>query len=381
MSITKLRDRIDALDAELLQLLARRAELATEVAIAKRGKKLPARDRRREEQMLQRAREQAPAPLTPDAAEHALRAAMDATRGIAVQRAATQPKPCRVAIVGLGLIGGSIARALKQSNAAHSLRGVDETARLDAPRASGLFESLHAPAEGNLAVAGADVVFLCASPAINLRLLPQVRADVSPTAIITDVGGTKTEICDLARDLFDSRKGPWFVGGHPMAGRAASGFAASNAGLFVERPWVLTPRVTHALEPLTALQGLIESTGAQLALLTPEDHDRTIVAVSHLPQLVSLALMLCVGGRDRGIAGPALRDLTRLVESPPGLWTELLHSRKSQVTMELQRLRSYLSDLEMAVAFGEKLDPFFARAAGMRRSLDSTLVAPATEPA
>lgn len=375
MGIEELRDQMDALDGELLHLLARRAGLSIEIARAKREQNLPPRDPQREQQMLARARETAPPPLTPQAAEACLRAALDATRPLAQMHAAPQPEARRVAIVGLGLIGGSIARALKQSNPNHVVRGVDAPTRLEAPRDSGLFASLHEPAEGKAAVADAEVVFLCASPKVNLRLLPHMRADLASDAVVTDVGGTKTEICQLARKWFKGRSGPWFIGGHPMAGREISGFAAADPCLFADRPWVLTPRHSVALEPMKLLQGLIESTGARLSLLTPEDHDRTAVAVSHLPQLVSLALMLCTGGRDRGIAGPALRDLTRLADSPPGLWNELLHSRRELVTIELQRLRSYLSDLEMAVAFGEDLARYFTRAAELRKRLDPAPVA------
>lgn len=376
MSIEDLRKGIDALDTELLQLLARRAELATDIARAKREAGLPARDNAREQAMLDRARNSPPAPLTPDAAQAALRALIDSTRALALLRSSLAAPPCRVSIIGLGLIGGSIAKALKASNPAHRLRGVDLAPRLEAPGAAGLFESLHEPADGKAAVADAQAVFLCAAPSVNLRLLPQIRADVAPGAVVSDVGGTKAEICALGRGLFDKPAGPWFVGGHPMAGRALGGFASADPALFADRPWVLTARRNDTLEPLKLLQGLIESTGARLSLLTPEDHDRTVVAVSHLPQLLSLGLMLCAGGRDRGIAGPALRDMTRLAESPAGLWSELLHSRKDLVTTELQRLRSYLSDLEMAVAFGEPLDPWFERAAKFRAALDGPQVAP-----
>lgn len=377
MSIDELRARMDALDAELLGLLARRAELSTAIARAKRAQNLPPRDPERENELVARARALAQPPLTPEAAETCLRAALDACRAVATAASAPVPEPCRVAIVGLGLICGSLARALKRAQPAHRLTGVDVADRLEAPRASGLFESLHLPEDGAAAVAGADVVFLCAAPRVNLRLMAEVRKDAAPQAVVSDVGGIKADICRAGRRLFDGRQGPWFIGGHPMAGRAQGGFAASGTDLFSQRPWVLTPRHSTPLEPLRRLQGLIESTGAHLALLTPEDHDRTVVAVSHLPQLLALGLMLCVGGRDRGMAGPALRDMTRLAHSPPALWNELFRARSELVMIELQRLRSYLSDLEMAVAFGEDMTRFFARAASLRDALDSVPVAPA----
>lgn len=370
MSIDELRARIDALDDELLQLVSRRARLSGEVALAKKAQGLPARDPAREAEMLARAQANAPSPLTPHSAATALGAIIDSTRALAALQAATPAPDCRVAIAGLGLIGGSLAMALKRSNPAHRIAGIDLGARLDKPRALGLFDSLHEPGQGRQAVADAEVVFLCAPPSANLELLSRVRADVGPGTIVTDVSGIKSDICAAATALFGAADGPWFLGGHPMAGRAKGGLEGADAALFAQRPWVLTPRPRHPLPPLKRLQGLIESTGAQLHLLTPEDHDRTVVAVSHLPQLLSIALMLCAGGRDRGIAGPGLREMTRLAQSPPGLWSELLHSRKDLVTQELQRLRSYLSDLEMAVAFAEPMAPWFDKAAALRTALD-----------
>lgn len=377
VNIDDLRQQIDSLDADLLKTLARRADLAAQIARVKRERKLPSRDLQREQEMLDRARANPPHPFTARAASDALAAMIEATRATAVLNSSSA-RPRRIAIVGLGLIGGSLARALKVSNPSHTLSGVDISARLDAPRASGLFTALHDEASGRLAVAEADVVFLCASPTVNHGLLPRLRQDLPAHCVVTDVSGLKLEICDEADKHFALDHGPWFVGGHPMAGLSGSGFANARAELFVDRPWVLTPRPRQALEPLQVLQDLIESVGARLHLLTAEDHDRTVVPVSHLPQLLSVALALCLGGRDRGLAGPALLGMTRLADSPAELWTELLHGRNSQVIAELQRFRSYLSDLEMAVAFREPLMPWFDKAAGARAAL---VVAPRDHPA
>ncbi len=376
-NIDDLRDQIDSLDAELLKLLADRAELSARIARAKRERNLPSRDPQREQAMLERARTSPPAPFTPEAARDALAALIESTRATAVLRGSSA-RARNIAIVGLGLMGGSLAKACKAANPGHKLTGVDVAARLEAPRASGLFASVHEESDGKSAVQHADVVFLCAAPLINVGLLASVRRDVGPDCVVTDLGGLKTEICHEADKHFALEHGPWFVGGHPMAGLATSGFANARAELFVDRPWVLTPRPKQSLGPLKSLQELIESLGARLALLTAEDHDRTVVPTSHLPQLLSVALTLCVGGRDRGLAGPALKAMTRLADSPPELWTELLHARNSQVTTELQRFRSYLSDLEMAVAFREPLKRWFDKAAAQRAALD---VAPRDNPA
>lgn len=370
MDINELRTRVDALDAELLCLIGRRLALAEEINTAKAAQGLPLLDTAREAAMIEAARKAATGPLTADDAEDALRAILNLSRRWVYGRsAAAKVKPMRIAIVGLGLIGGSVARALKRANPGHSIRGVDLPDRLDLAAASGLFGSLHQPADGAHAVAEAEVVFLCTPPKRSLELLESLARDVPRTAVITDVGGLKLEVVERAEALGFGKKGPAFVGGHPMAGREVTGFAAARADLFTDRHWVLTPRPDADLAPLTLVQGLVESTGAYVQLLSPEEHDRVVVTVSHLPQLVSIALTLTVAGRDRGIGGPALKDMTRLASSPAALWNELLAEVRPQAVGELQRMRSYLTELEIALSFREPLDKWFEQADALRRRM------------
>lgn len=370
MDIPALRSQIDAIDADILRLVAQRFALAEQVNVSKAEQGLPLLDAARESEMIAAARASARPPLTPDNAEDALRSILNLSRRWVYGRsAAAKARTSRICILGLGLIGGSLARALKHANPAHQIAGLDLPDRHALPAGSGLFSGLFVPDDGAAAVSNADVVFLCAPPARNLELLDALRRDVPATAVVSDVTGLKLEIMERAEQLGFNGAGPAFVGGHPMAGSEVTGFEASRTDLFTDRAWVLTPRPNAAIEPLQRVRELAESAGAYVELMSPEEHDRVIVTVSHLPQLVSVALMLTVAGRDRGISGPALREMTRLAGSSVRLWNELLAEVRPQAVSELQRMRAYLTELEIALSFREPLDKWFDRAASLRKGM------------
>lgn len=374
MDITELRQNIDQLDSQILELLARRLELALEVNRSKRAHRMPLRDATREALVLDGAETGAKAPLDGAEARELMRQLLEFSRGAVRRRLCAEGVPAlRVAIIGAGLIGGSIARALKRANTEHTLRCIDLPHRLDAPRAAGLFASLHEPRDGKTAVADADLVFLCAPPSRNLELLPKVLAD-APGAIVTDVSGVKRAICEAGRA---AASGATFIGGHPMAGKAHSGFEHATAALFDGRAWVLSPERDVNTDHLRTLKSVVESMGASVQLLSADEHDRIVPAVSHLPQLASVALMLAVGGRDHGISGPGLMDMTRLAESSGHLWQELLGNSRTEVIGEVQRLRTYLTEIEIALGLNEPLLSMFERAGELRRQmLKSSVVQP-----
>lgn len=369
MEIEELRSEIDSIDRNLLSLMAKRLQLALEINRAKQRAKLPLRDSSRERRVLATAAHGKYPPILDTEAAAIMRAVLDFSRTAVKRRIATEDlKPLNIAMVGIGMVGGSVAKALKRAMPAHKLMGVDLPEQLDGPGLSGLFDGLVTPKRSSDAVRSADVVFLCAPPAQNLELLEVMHREVADATIVTDVGGVKQRICDRARLLY-AVPGPVFVGGHPMAGKAQSGFEYSSAELFQDRAWILTPDAGTDVEPLRVLKSLIESTGAAVQLLTPEEHDRLVPAVSHLPQLASVALMLTIGGRDRGVGGPALRDMTRLAESSPALWEELLASSRETVVGEIQRFRAYLTELEIALGLGENVTNQLERARALRQRM------------
>lgn len=235
-----------------------------------------------------------------------------------------------VAVVGLGLIGGSLARAL--TRAGWRVIGVDRPSVVRRARAARVVAQTSVEPEA--AARSAAVVVLAAPPRENLALLPRV-ARAAPQAIITDVGSVKLPICRLAARLRLTR----FVGGHPMAGGERAGFAASSADLFRGRPWILTPEPRR--RPPALLLRLIRTVGARAVRIAPTSHDRAVAAVSHVPQLVSWALLEAARAdsearRHLGVAGPGFRDMTRLARSPRGLWRQILAENRVPVARALR---------------------------------------------
>jgi prephenate dehydrogenase len=249
-----------------------------------------------------------------------------------VKRPSRQGRPT-VAIVGLGLVGGSLARAL--TRVGYRVVGVDRPPvlrRARAARAIAVGRSLAA------AVSEAQVVVLAAPPLANLRLLRALARPPRPVPVITDVGSVKGAIVAEARRLGLEN----FVGGHPMAGTERSGFAASSTALFRGRSWILTPSGSTP-RALRVVRALVRAVGARPLVMPPADHDRAAAFLSHAPQIVSWALLAGALGdpvarRHLRMAGPGFHDMTRLAASPRALWREILAQNDREIALALARL-------------------------------------------
>jgi prephenate dehydrogenase len=262
----------------------------------------------------------------------------------------------RLAILGLGLIGGSIARAVRErapgepgdgwSIAAWSPSGVGPAAAA----AAGAIDA--APANMAETVVGADLVVLAAPPLACLGMLdalasPEVRLD---DAVLTDVASTKEAIVARATD-----RGLPFVGGHPMAGSDRSGWAAASADLFADRPWVVAPLPDAPAEAVERVEALARRCGAVPVRMAAADHDRAVAAVSHLPLLLSVALVEAVGaGADREdvlrLAASGWRDMTRLahgdVEMSTGIAATNARNLAGRVREARVALDQWIEELE-----------------------------------
>ena len=240
----------------------------------------------------------------------------------------------RVVVAGLGLVGGSLARALRLRG--YLVTGVDRPAVLHRARSaraiSAGFSRLR-PALG-----GADVLVLAVPPAAAGRLLREAARLGSPRLVITDVTSVKRGLVAEARRLGLTG----FVGGHPIAGNEGHGFAASSADLFRDRAWVLTPQGARP-SAVRVVRSLVRDTGAWPVVMTAGEHDRVLAFLSHLPQLVAWALHAAAAGdrttgRHLGLAGPGFRDMTRLRRSPRALWREILSANRDEVERALAAL-------------------------------------------
>jgi prephenate dehydrogenase len=243
-----------------------------------------------------------------------------------------------VAVIGLGLIGGSVARAL--TRAGYRVVGCDRgPVRRRALAARAIAQQAATPEE---AAARAGLVVLAASPETNRRLLRRLAA-ASRDAVFTDVGSVKVPIVREAARL----RLAGFVGGHPMAGTAGRGFEASRADLFAGRPWIVTATPHTSAAARRAVRAMIRAVGARPVPVAAAAHDRAMAFLSHVPQVVSWALDGAarqdpVARRLLRVAGPAFADMTRLARSPRPLWREILGLNRREVARALAALRRRL---------------------------------------
>lgn len=253
----------------------------------------------------------------------------------------------QIVVIGHGLIGGSIALA-----AAERLPGIDI---LTLDRGDDI--------EG---AADADLIVLATPIGQIIELLPLLARVVSGATLVTDTGSTKSAIVQAAGNMR-------FIGGHPIAGAATSGRGGARADLFADRRWILTPRDASEPTDVARLEHFVETLGARAQLLPAEEHDRLFAFLSHLPQLVVSALMDVVGshvGEEAlAMAGPGLRDTTRLATSPPDIWRDIVSTNDPQLRSALDALISLLTTMRDDPS-GEALAQIFVSAARWKLALD-----------
>ncbi|HVC20855.1 MAG TPA: prephenate dehydrogenase/arogenate dehydrogenase family protein [Vicinamibacterales bacterium] len=261
-----------------------------------------------------------------------------------------------IAITGLGLIGGSIAYAIRRRWPGTRLIGVDRPDVLQDALARGAVTE----AAGLDGLRHADLVILATPISEILRVLARLPDLMPGSAVVTDTGSTKQAIMAAAAGLPERLA---FVGGHPVAGDSRGGLGAARADLFDGRPWVLVPGSARA-SAVERVATFIARLGARPARLEAADHDRLFAAVSHLPQLVASVLMatagLRAGAEGLRLAGGGLRDTTRLAASPPGIWTDILATNADEVTAAIDdliaRLRAAREDLRAPAALARLFD-------------------------
>ena len=268
-----------------------------------------------------------------------------------------EPIFARIAIVGVGLIGASLGLAVKHRWPSTLLIGVD---RNDVIERATVAHIIDVGADDLGMVSGAELVVLAAPVAENERILPRFGDLISGEALITDVGGTKRTIVNRGRALPQRLH---FVGGHPMAGAAAGGPEHARPDLFAGRPWILCPDSGIDAQKLTTL---ITALGAVCVEMSAEEHDAVVAFLSHLPQLTASALMHVVGertGPDRlSLAGPGLRDSTRLASSPAATWKDVCASNADNIGPAVDALIAALQSLRADLNRGEALERIFESA-------------------
>lgn len=262
----------------------------------------------------------------------------------------------RLAIVGPGLIGGSLARALRRAGACGEVVGCSRHAEA-LERAVGLGVIDRYSTDPALAVAGCDMVVVAVPVAATGPVLRELGAGLAPGAVVTDVGSVKGAVARAAREALGKRHS-CFVPGHPIAGAETSGVEASSAGLFDGRLVVLTPEADTDPGALERVRDMWHAAGARVEELDAELHDRLLAQTSHLPHLLAYALVASLargqaGGDVFRLAGTGFRDVTRIAASSPALWEEIMLANRDALLEASGRFREELSRLESALSAGD----------------------------
>lgn len=270
-----------------------------------------------------------------------------------------------IAIVGAGLIGGSLALAIRRAWPEAHVAGIDRGAPLGAARLLVAFDRLD---ETLAPIGAADLVVLAAPVRQNIALLGDVSRHAAVGTVVTDVGSTKRAMVEAAR----AHERLTFVGGHPLAGAARAGLGLARADLFADRPWILTPDGDRAPGAVARLATFVRGFGAEVHVLAPDAHDRLLAFLSHLPQLTASALMHTVGraaGDHIALAGPGLADTTRLASSPVDIWRDICATNADDIRPALDALIETLTNLRDHLTDDETLPALFEAAQGWRERI------------
>lgn len=295
----------------------------------------------------------------------------------------------KLVIFGVGLIGGSLARALRERGDVDGARTVIGVGRTLASTARALelgvidaAATLDDDAALRDALAGADLVLLAAPVAQTQPLLERIAPFLDAATIVTDAGSTKSDVVAAARAALGERLGQ-FVPAHPIAGRESSGVDAALPDLYAGRNVVLCPLAGNAPDAVARVAAMWRATGAMVRDMTPEQHDRVLASVSHLPHVLSFALVeQILNSPDAALkfsfAAGGFRDFTRIAASSPEMWRDICMANRTALLDELDAYTAVLAQLRTAIdhADGAALEAVFARSRVARTEWQEQRAAP-----
>lgn len=279
-----------------------------------------------------------------------------------------------VSIIGLGLIGGSLAKALRRAHPNLNIVGMDVNC---AYVKAALNESVINKTSDSLeeAAQNSQVIFLCTPVTSILESLEILASCAADGAIVTDTGSTKLEIMEKAQRTIPS--GIHFIGGHPMTGTERSGFSSSMPHLFENAYYVLTPASATPPETIEMLKSLVSSTGAIPIVMDADTHDNIVGSISHLPHVLASALVNTVSGIQDPeqyrlkLAAGGFKDITRIASSNPRMWSDISLSNKGHlaalIDSMIEELNSFKYSLEKSAS--DRIESFFRNAKEFRDKL------------
>lgn len=273
-----------------------------------------------------------------------------------------------VAIIGVGLIGGSLGMALKKSRAVEKVIGIGRNpAKLKRAKKLGAIDEFFT--DFQYGVKEADLVVICTPVGLIAPTIKRILPALKTGCIVTDVGSVKTPIVENAEKILRHKK-IHFIGGHPMAGSEQAGINNAQSNLFKKAAWILTPGEHTSLRELAGLHQLIRRTGATVVLLNPKTHDRIVSVTSHVPHLLAASLVNFMQEQDRKnkntgqLTAGGFRDMTRIASSSPEIWADISMMNRQEIIKALSQFNSLTGRMLRALKANKSKEVFrlFAQA-------------------
>lgn len=280
----------------------------------------------------------------------------------------------KLVIIGVGLIGGSFALALRKAGLVGHIVGVGRS-RENLQRACELGVIDEAASDLALALQGADLVLLAIPVGQTGKIMAQISPHLEVGTIVTDAGSTKQDVVAAARSFLAGHLKN-FVPGHPIAGAELSGVAAASADLFRDKNLVLTPLDETSVEVVTRVTELWQGCGARVSQMRADRHDAILAAMSHLPHVLAFTLMnhVCTSAEDNPgdllrFAGSGFRDFTRIAGSSPEMWRDICLANRESLLKQIDAYQNELTNLRemLAQGDGQALEKVFANAREARQ--------------
>ncbi len=277
----------------------------------------------------------------------------------------------RVVIVGVGLIGGSLALSLKRAGVVGTVVGVGRSAAsLEKAKALGVIDEVAESLAD--AARGASLIVLCAPVAQNFALLHALEPHLQPGTIVTDAGSTKSDVIMAAKTALGDKVAQ-FVPAHPIAGRELNGVEAALNDLYLGKKVVMCPLQENSRADVAAVRAMWEATGADVHVMSAVQHDAVFASVSHLPHVLSYALVAQVANAEDAalkldFAGGGFRDFTRIAGSSPEMWRDICIANKEALLREISTYEAVLGHLKAQIKAGDgaALERVFTRASNTR---------------
>ena len=283
----------------------------------------------------------------------------------------------QLGLIGCGLMGGSFALAMKRAGLVKRVVGYSKSpSTTERARQMGVID-VEAPS-ALLAVSGADIVMIAVPVSATEATFKAIKHLVRPDMLLMDVGSTKRDVVDASRRVLREQVG-CFVPAHPITGKEVSGVEHADADLYAGKQVILTPIERTDPVQLQRAFELWSALGCKVKKMTPESHDAAFAAVSHLPHLVSFALMNAIAGQPAGqeyltLAGPGFRDFTRIAASDPAVWCDILLSNREELLAQSKLFQRNLQALELMISSGnaEALEGLIDQASATRANWTMT---------